>query len=226
MVVDVRCVQLEVRWIHPNQSMPLLSKIHPPPSVLDLGDLESGELKVYDRSRSPKFPLAEQLPHASYGPDVGYGHRVRFKDPAGAAVKYGHFHRIPRAATQGYDMNVLQVQRTLTKVEVRWQDGTTSESASIELHPYLNSDEHDVWPGERVSLKEEEEHPDGNGPGSLRARRVGVVQSVDAKGRMARVRWYLDACIDMDEERSCPISSSSYGRIGDEITDLVRNVLL
>jgi len=200
---------------------------------------------VYNRSRLPVNRTTGQLPNASYGPDTGFGHRVRFRDPVGAAVKYSerpidqyidggtsaantdrlrasgqYFKRIPRAATQGYDMNVLLVASTSTKVMVRWQDYAITEEDSIQLHPYLNPDEDDVWPGDKVSMKAVEENLKGDSAGSVRAHKVGVVQSADAAGRIAQVRWFQDAKIDMDEGRSWQIHGSSYGELGDETTEL------
>jgi len=200
---------------------------------------------VYDRSRLPLNPTIGQLSNASYSPDTGLGHRVRFKDPAGAAVKYSnipidpdvvsqsptvtpnnskalfrHFDRIPRAATQGFDMNILQVISTSTKVIVRWQDFSMTEEDSVQLYPYLNPDEHDVWPGDKVSLKAEEEALGGDSARSVRAHKVGVVQTVDPLGRMAQVRWFQDAKIDMEEERSWQIHGSYYGQLGDESTEV------
>jgi len=200
---------------------------------------------VYNRSRLPVNRTVDQLSNASYSPDTGFGHGVRFKDPVGAAIKYGnipidpdidsrssaasadssralghHFDRIPRAATQGFDMNVLLVVTTSTKVMVRWQDCSITEEDSVQLHPYLNPNEDDVWPGDKVSLKAVEEILTANSAASVRAHKVGVVQSVDASGRIAQVRWFQDAKIDMDDERSWQIHGSKYGKLGDEATEL------
>ncbi len=200
---------------------------------------------MYNRSRLPVNRTVDQLSNASYSPDTGFGHGVRFKDPVGAAIKYGnipidpdidsrssaasadssralghHFDRIPRAATQGFDMNVLLVVTTSTKVMVRWQDCSITEEDSVQLHPYLNPNEDDVWPGDKVSLKAVEEILTANSAASVRAHKVGVVQSVDASGRIAQVRWFQDAKIDMDDERSWQIHGSKYGKLGDEATEL------
>lgn len=95
-----------------------------------------------------------------------------------------------------------------------------SEEVSVQLHPYLNPDEHDVWPGDKVSLKAEEQTLAGDSAGSVRAHKVGVVQRVDAAERIAEVRWFHDAKIDMDEEKSWQIHGSKYGNLGDELTEL------
>ena len=236
IVVDVRCTELEVRWLYPNQSLPLRDQVEPPPGLLGVDELESGRVIVYDRSKLPRHSTADQLPNASYSRDTGFGHKMRFRDPAGAAIKYSHsainlenadsvsnssyFHRIPRSATQGFDMNVLQVTSTSTTAMVRWQDCTVTVEKAIDIKPYLNPDEHDVWPGDKVSYIPEEAPVDDNTPAVIRIRKVGVVQCVDAAGRIANVRWFKDAEIVMNEGRIWNGSQSNYGEIGDEITEV------
>ena len=232
IVVDVRCTQLEVRWLYPNQSLPLRDQIEPPTGLLEVDELESGRVIAYDRSRSPMHPAANQLPNASFSRDTGFGHKMRFRDPAGAAIKYGHsssdseasnpsyFHRIPRSATQGFDMNVLQVTSTSTTAMVRWQDCTVTVEKAVDIKPYLNPDDHDVWPGDKVSYIPEETPLEDNTPEAIRIRKIGVVQHVDAVGRIAGVRWFKDTEIVMNEGRIWNVSQSNYGEIGDDITEV------
>lgn len=231
VVVDVRNVQIEVRWLSPIASQ----EVPPPPpsTLLDVDQLETGEVIVYDWSKLPKQPIANTLANTSYSPDIGFGHRMRFKDPTGAAVKYGPasgntthpsstsiFDRIPRAATQGFDMNVLQVVATSTKVMVRWQDCSITEEESSQLFPYLNPDENDVWPGQKVSFLPDEEKLGDEVP-IIRLHKVGVVQSVDARERIARIRWFEGTEIDVDEEeKASQYSASKYGKLRDEIAEV------
>ena len=231
IVVDVRNVQIEVRWLSSNSS-PEVSPF-PPSTLLNYEELETGKVVVYDRSKVPKQLTAKNLVNASHSPDTGFGHRVRFKDPNGAAVKYGPagrnlthpspmpiFNRIPRVATQGFDMNVLQVVATSTKVMVQWQDCSLTEEESAELFPYLNTDENDVWPGQKVSFLPDEEKLGADVP-IIRLRKVGVVQSVDARERIARVRWFEGTEIDVDEEeKASQYSASIYGKLLDEIAEV------
>lgn len=230
IVVDVRNVQIEVRWLSSItfQGTPTV----PPSTLLDTEELETGMAIVYDRNKSPKQPVAGTLPNASYSLDTGFGHRVRFRNPADAAVKYSHtsesaidpstrpiFHHIARAATQGFDMNVLEVLATKTKVKVRWQDCSTTEEDSTQLFPYLNPDENDVWPGERVSFLPDEEKLGDEVP-IIRLHKVGVVQSVDARERIARVKWFEGSEIDVDEEKASQYSASKYGTLRNEIAEV------
>ena len=236
IVVDVRCTELEVRWLYPNQSLPLRDQVEPPPGLLGIDELESGRVTVYDRSRLPRRSTADELPNATYSRDTGFGHRMRFRDPAGAAIKYGHssinvenkesvsnsshFHRIPRSATQGFDMNVFQVTSTSTTAMVRWQDCTVTVEKAIDVKPYLNPDEHDVWPGDKVSYISEEAPVDYNTPAAIRIRKIGVVQRVDAAGRIATVRWFKNTDIVVNEGRIWTVSQPDYGEIGEEYTEV------
>lgn len=142
IVVDVRPVAVEVAWWLPNIFGPTTARKYPPITFLDVGILESGEVLVYDHSRQPRQYNRNYLPGASHSLDIGFGHHVRFRDVAGATVKYdgsqetkAHFERIPRTATQGFDMNVLGVTRICSKISVLWQDGTKTKEDSIQLVP-------------------------------------------------------------------------------------------
>ena len=229
IVVDVRNVQLEVRWLSPvtcQQCPPL-----PPSPLLDVEELETGGIVVYDRGKLPKQPVSSTLVNASYSPDTGFGHKVRFRDPAAAAVKYGLaskdatlestpiFDRIPPAATQGYDMNVLQVVGTTTKVMVRWQDCSNTVEDSTQLFPYMSPDHNDVWPGEKVSFIPNEEKLGDQVP-IVRLHKVGLVQSVNAGERIAHVRWFEGTEIDVNEEKVSKYSSSRYGKLRDEVVEV------
>lgn len=231
LVVDVRNISLRVHWLFSNSS-PEVSPL-PPPTFLNHDTLESGKVIVYDRSKVPKQLAANTLANACHSPDTGFGHRVRFKDPSSAAVKYGPagrnithpsskpiFDRIPRLSTQGFDMNVLQVVATSTKVTVQWQDCSVTEEESAQLFPYLNTDENDVWPGEKVSFLPDEEKLGDDVP-IIRLHKVGVVQSVDARERIACVRWFEGTEIDIDEEeKALQYSASRYGKLLHEVAEI------
>ena len=198
LVVDSPCMEMEVEWLFPNIFRERESHFAPP-TLLNTDDINSGEILVYDRTKRPMECLSPQLKGSSYGPDIAYGHLVRFKDPARAALKYSRkaqgpssqapFNRIPRVATQGFDMNVFVVTQIKTQVLVEWQNGNTSSEDSTSLDSYLDPDDHDVWPGDKVSLLESEEHLNDNGLDYVRIYKIGVVQSVSEE-RIARVRWY------------------------------------
>lgn len=72
--------------------------------------------------------------------DLRTGDQVKFKDPYGAAVKYGAtgvcghnaFRRID-SASMGWDVNYLNVVGKTQQVTVQWQDGSTETHNSNEL---------------------------------------------------------------------------------------------
>ena len=229
IVVDVRNVQLEVRWlsaITTQQAPP-----QPPSPLLDTEELETGGIIVYDRNRLPMQPLSSTLVNASHSPDTGFGHKVRFRDPAAAEVKYGSasegatpdsstmFNRIPHAATQGFDMNVLQVVATASKVMVRWQDCSSTEEDSTQLFYYIGPDDSDTWPGDKVSYIPDEERLGIDVP-IIRLHKVGVAQSVNSGDRIAHIRWYEGTKIDINEWKVSRYSTSRYGQLRDEVVEV------
>lgn len=120
IVVDARCVELEVEWLFRNSSESV-----DPPALLNTDDLELGNIVVYDRNKPSEKAIAPHLPQASYGPDIGFGNMVRLRDEAHpteprterrSSLQTDSAHRIPRTETQGFDMNVFQVSHTTTQV--------------------------------------------------------------------------------------------------------------
>ena len=220
VVVEVRPSGFDVTWLHPNY-FSYAPKSPEPPSELAFEELEGNSVR-YDRSRLPQGHVLNTFS------DVAAGNHVRFRDLAGAACKYseetksanpsnssGTFLRIPRTATQGYDMNIFQVRETHTRVDIQWQDGSYTQEDSTKLLPYLNVDDHDVWPGELVATKENIENDRGN----ILPQRVGVVQSTNAKERLACVRWFVDSHIEIagiDKEILLP--GSALGTISEDIS--------
>ena len=237
MVVEVRLLEIEVNWMTPN----VVSYQAPgpgPPGTLDLDILESGQVTWYDRGKLPQ-PSSSSLPGAAQGNDIAPGNYMRFLDPAGAAVKYdytrlgtaqGTFQRIPRTATQGYDMNVLRVRETKTHITVHWQDLSISQEDAVSVVPYLNIDDHDVWPGEIVILKGTEEVKRSTGPMATDndifeelavPKQVGVVQRTNPVERVAHVRWFSDPRVEIwGETRSVLMPGSVLGALSTEVEEV------
>jgi len=238
-VVAVRIIQVEVHWISQNVLALGSNETAPqPPMELELDVLESGDVCFYKKGGLPAC-LSDGQPYI--GPNTGsgaaVGEFVRFKDIDGATAKYGGLgttqtgvpenmlYRLPRIATLGYDMNVFQIIRTITMVTVLWQDLSMTYEVSTDLLPYLNVDDHDVWPGEIVAVKEnvltEPGAPTGPTDGLTRPQKIGVVQSVNASERMAGVRWYKDSAVELAGERkSIFIPGSRLGTLSDETDDI------
>lgn len=229
----MRQIQLDVEWLTSNIFNVHRTDLHPPPDSLDLDDLESGDVRLYDKFEPPRNSNNIKVPGPIRGSDIEIGEHVRFRDIAGAAVKYdgstdlnrhhGILHRIPRVATQGYDMNTFFVKGIKSITTVQWQDGSVSHHDATALVPHLNVDDHDVWPGEIVALKSDQAYDKTretvrgdaeNAPDFIRPKKVGVVQSIDARERIARVLWFKNPEVGIfDEQRSVLLPGSSTGEL-------------
>ncbi|KAE9967333.1 hypothetical protein EG328_008282 [Venturia inaequalis] len=204
VVVGSRAEEISVNWIcrriYPTEQ----SNLNPEPSQnLGTNEVENGGLLIYDRSR---IPLSVE---GGFGRcvDILSGQRMRFKDLTGAVMKYNNqpsdqpsarhpvvnrLNVIPRTETLGFDINVFTVLDLTTTAKVLWQNCETTTESSRDLVPDINlEDESEVWPGEivvsndktKVHQQEWIEQPD----------RVGIVQSVSAAERIAKILWLPNA---------------------------------
>lgn len=200
VVVRSRAEEISVNWIcrriYPTEQ----SNLNPEPSQnLGTNEVKTGGLLIYDRSRIP--PSVE----GGFGRcvDILSGQRMRFKDLTGAVMKYNNqpsiqqsarhpvvnrLNVIPQTETLGFDINVFTVLDLTTTAKVLWQNCEITTESSRDLVPDINlEDESEVWPGEivvsndktKVHQQEWIEQPD----------RVGIVQSVSAGERIAKVLW-------------------------------------
>ncbi|MCJ1377091.1 hypothetical protein MMC17_000182, partial [Xylographa soralifera] len=236
VIVDLKAKELDIRWLSRNVFDESRTHNASPPTHLDRGDF--GEIILYDRSRAPQCLQSVTQMGSKQGSDFAVGDVVKFRDTAGAAVKYGAgngkqgiFRRIPRSTTQGYDLNSFLITRTNTKVTIQWQDASTSDVDSTCVVPYLNVDDHDVWPGELVFIKANKaedgtlqdsdlEMKDGE-PGVTNLKNVGVVQSADAKERLAKIRWFADSRVSILEGYDDALVAGSHmGVLSSDETDV------
>lgn len=184
------------RWPAPDKPDKGPLRDREPPSTIHADELERGAVHVYHHSGFPPNPDALQpIPF-----DLLPNERVRFKDLSGAAMKYdgrhssNHLRRIDSSYTAGYDLNVFEVRGTETIVKVQWQDQSITECPSFHLIPDVNQeDESSFQPGEIVNTHDKKENEQE--PYIFEPKKVGVVQSVNAADRIARVRWFKDASV-------------------------------
>lgn len=238
-VVQVRAILVGVSWMfrHISSSAPQ------PPEELDVDILYSGALHVYDRTRAPpNTPSPSAVVTVNLAaPDITIGDCVRFKDIAGAAVKYdgstslpsGHSHGkldfCPRTKTLGYDLNTFEVLSTRTEVTVLWQDMTISKHSAASLVPDLNVDnDEEVWPGEVVvtTAARSGDIP----PWAFDPARVGVIQSVKSSDRMAQVRWWpnasvryykgLESAVDYDDPTGGLLPDATLGELSADVESI------
>ncbi|KAF2027306.1 hypothetical protein EK21DRAFT_72251 [Setomelanomma holmii] len=213
IVVESRSTEIDVQWLARSISASNIAlSAEEPPATLGRDEFESSTFFKYDASGSSArtLPLVNNGTERSYHvTDVAVGDRVTFKDLAGAAVKYDNSHtlpngypqgkltRIPRTESLGYDLNVFLVMQTHTQVTVQWQDLTVTEDLSISLLPDPNvEDDDEVWPGEVVCSKEGREGNDTGETWTKKPAKVGVVQAVKSRDRIAQVRWFQNPSIE------------------------------
>jgi ubiquitin-conjugating enzyme E2 O len=213
VVVETRPTEIDVQWLSRSISASNTAfSAEEPPATLGRDEFESPTFFKYDASGSS----ANTLPLVSNGTDrsfhvtdVAVGDRVVFKDISGAAVKYDGTHTLPngypqgkltriaRTESLGYDLNVFLVMQTHTQVTVQWQDLTVTDDLSISLLPDPNvEDDDEVWPGEIVFSKEGRESNNSDETWTKKPAKVGVVQAVKSRDRIAQVRWFENPSIE------------------------------
>lgn len=162
VVVSVSTVKVVVNWLC--QNMMVSGRFVPveKPDMSIEGDSEISRLKKFRKSTGG-FVGIDGKPHTGTngtggGGELQVGDRVRFRDLESAVVKYqGGVRKIQRSETMGFEVNTFVVVETKTRVRVLWQDMTETIEEARGLVPYLNVDEHEVWPGEMVVIKSEPE---------------------------------------------------------------------
>lgn len=224
VVVNSRAEEISVNWIcrriYPTEQ----SNLNPEPSQnLGTNEIDTGGLLIYDRSRIP--PSLE----GGFGRcvDIECGRRVRFKDLTGAVMKYNdqpsvqtdvrhpvlnRLTVIPRTESLGFDINVFTVLDTTTTVKVLWQNCEITTESSRNLVPDINlEDESEVWPGEivvsndKIKVRQQDwiEQPS----------KVGIVQSVSAGERIAKVRWLPKATVQYSSLGSALPEESDFDQL-------------
>ncbi|KAF2006011.1 hypothetical protein P154DRAFT_559666 [Amniculicola lignicola CBS 123094] len=233
IVVETRVISISVQWL--TKRLGRISGLgNEPDSHLEIELIQDKpNFKIYDASRS----AVESLPVTADGPayhvaELIVGDRVRFKDLPGAAVKYdgsrvledgspqGKLSRIPRTETLGYDMNVYLVMQTHSTITVQWQDLSVTNHLSTCLVPdSIVEDEDEVWPGEIICTKEQSTQKTPNMEWTFEPARVGVVQTVNSRDRIATVRWFDSASIRFyGDDLIPPVGLGKISAISEEVS--------
>lgn len=168
-VLMVRCRQLGLSWVISNaynpsteESLPAdfcpyenLNLFYAPQEIrrdkrLTLYDPSKPARRREDRTREglrqAQAPIHRNTRPVTLSSSFSVGQRVKFRDAAGAAMKYqgqsvhgevyGRFARIIPSETFGYDLNEFEVIYSQQQVLVRWQDGSITQHLSIDLVKY------------------------------------------------------------------------------------------
>jgi ubiquitin-conjugating enzyme E2 O len=235
IVVETRPVEMDVQWLARSITASNTAfAAEEPPATLGADEFDSPTFFKYDASASSASTLpvlANGTGRSYHVTDVAVGDRVRFKDLAGAAVKYDGTHTLPngypqgkitriaRTESLGYDLNVFLVMQTHSQVTVQWQDLTTTDDLSISLLPDPNvEDDDEVWPGEVVCSKEGREGNNTEETWTKKPAKVGVVQAVKSRDRLAQVRWFKNPSIEFFGPDL--LRPSSTGELNEETEDV------
>lgn len=249
-VLDVRTRRAHIKWLCPNAYVPRALGDRPPSALRPYDNLSSYSnprdlrrtkgLTRLDRGQRPRSSDSKCSANVNTGQDLEAGDQVRFRDQSGAFVKYqgtghGQYNRISKDVTFGFDMNEFIVFYSKLNVHVRWQDGSVTEQPSVMLQPYVMP-EQELCPGDIISLKEGSiqvavGEPETSatafnemlylqGDYILRPQKVGVIQSVNARERLVRVRWFLQPTVRLIQQGNLLQRGAYFGPISDQIQDV------
>ena len=247
---------MDVQWLCPNafaneadgKSPPTgAGHVHPYDNLRSYRNIEdlrrNKALTLYESTKQPStsthFPRGRPI---ARGRDDSAGDHLKFRDQAGAALKYskndvhGTFHRVLKSETYGCDLNEFLIVCSRQEATIQWQSGAITQEQSVNLRLFTLP-EAELCPGDIVVLKQEmEQIPIGRscsatpadfnemlyfqGNFSLRPKKVGVIQSVDSKERLARIRMFVEPRIELLEQGNVLKAGSQLGPISDEIQEV------
>lgn len=177
---------------------------------------------------------------------IAVGTHVRFRDPTGAAVKYqgseqnshGRLTRVVSVDYPDWDFNEFIVVDMKQKATVLWQDGSTTTSDSMDLHDH-DLFEPELQPTNIVVMREGMlQRPTASSsavsfetsefnemalferPHDLMPQKVGVIQTIDPRERVASIRWYRKPKIELLSSGRNLSHASHFGPIGDTVSDV------
>ncbi|OQV05299.1 hypothetical protein CLAIMM_10065 [Cladophialophora immunda] len=180
------------------------------------------------------------------GQELEVGMHVKFRDPSAAAMKYqgiggishGKLLRATEHASRSWDLNEYTIVFMQQSATVMWQDGSVTTADSISLTHFPNIDD-EILPTNIVLRREGmqqrpiqqngkvigpakvfDEMTFFEGPHDLLPTGAGVVQSVDPREKIARVRWFKEPKLELRGPEQTLAPGSRFGAIGDEVEDV------
>ncbi|KAK5084532.1 hypothetical protein LTR05_005610 [Lithohypha guttulata] len=271
-ILMVKSRRLTVEWLMCNAFTPEdINHISKPGNCVPYENLDifltpqeirrDKRVALYDPSKHPAYledrtrAVSKSADHSrstashksvSLSSNFNVGQRVRFRDPAGAAVKYagqeigsvvhGMFERIDHKATLGYDVNEFDVVHSRQLATVRWQDGTVTQHSSTALLKVALF-ESDYMPADIVVAREgmkQRQHSNGSEhplldfnemtvftqQHDLLPSRVGIVQSVNPRERVASIRWFAHPAVRLTQSGNGLGADSRFGPVGHVTEDV------
>ncbi|KAL8775521.1 MAG: hypothetical protein Q9209_000017 [Squamulea sp. 1 TL-2023] len=248
MVLGVRYTGIEVRWRMPSSDKPGGVVSIKPHLWLHRALLESGKVRKYEFSNSANRVNGVQDPFAVVV-NMLPGEYVMLKDRhiikslntcSAENAEQQSEHSVPQLtpkldgssthetsteqilASLHLEWYTAEIISTASRVKVQWQDKSITDEPSSVISPYNEVDDYDVWPGEIVSLKGPEAvQQDTDYERMVRTRAAGVVQSVNATERIAKVRWFsgVDITITGEDYDILVRPHSKLGKITKDMTE-------
>jgi ubiquitin-conjugating enzyme E2 O len=204
--------------------------------IIDL--LSPPRSEVSRSSDSEHTALSPESRAPTLHQDFKVGDCVKFRDLTAASVKYQHqgsgqFNRIASDSTHGWDLNAFRISAKGQSVRVQWQDGRSESLDSNDLERF-GGFEDDFSPadivvnraGMKMAKDGEETLLDFNEMTFFEARhslhpiKVGVIQSVEHRDRIAKVRWFQKPSIILFENGNRISANSRLGHISDTIEEV------
>ena len=225
LILSVSYRPVQVDWKLPKASGPDMDFVPDP-------FYRTGAVRPYDRSRGIEMSecLHREPPYEAVHQNMTIGEFVVINSPSlvkkvHRAYEWQHINvptRVPEREGWGLDFVVARIVDTSNRATIQWQDNAITRECGTSICPYTEVDDYDVWPGELVSLKEQEEKeqsPDFEA--FVRTRMVGVVQSVNAAERVASIRWFegADVTISGGYAEQIVWPHSTLGHLGERITE-------
>lgn len=199
--------------------------------MLGPDELESDEFRIYDIARmpSPRDSATKTQSRVRSEFPLEGGMRVRFRNLSEAETKYngttqhGKLQKLDRTATLGYDLNIFTVTSTVTELDVMWSDKSIETVKATSVIPDPSVDDEDaVMIGEIVCTNETRTPPpEAQTSWAITPARVGIAESVNAKDRIAHVRWFKNSTLSFcDKEMTLFVAGTRVGELGDEVEEV------
>ncbi|KAK6512710.1 hypothetical protein TWF506_008881 [Arthrobotrys conoides] len=237
-VVEVRTISLCIEWICQNMMVrSRFVPIEPPEPWVSDGEEAWFQLKKFNRQSDGGADLKtinlERYDRVRFK-DLDAA--MKKYNGTNSNSSAGVIEKVPRSTTLGYDVNEFMVIARSSWATIQWQDLTITRERSVDLIRCDSSDEHELWPGDFVITKTEtrsepqtltapqrnqaqlisfpssNSHPSADGADPplvfVSPEKLGVIQSVDAARRIARVRWFKSPKVELAGEMIIPGSST------------------
>ncbi|KAL4810005.1 hypothetical protein BDV18DRAFT_130100 [Aspergillus unguis] len=219
-IVATTAEDIHIHWLCPNVFSNKSQELTP-------------DYEVWRESRlQENASKCDFVPSTKTSTQFEIGDRVRFRDPTSAKMRYAGFQEIPSHDAFGYDLNVFRIVASKTEAIVQWEDGSRSTALITDLKE-IDFGQGEFWPGDLVVHKDGVSIVDNSSisailpqillehlKDTLRIEKLGIVQTVNCRERIASVRWYENPSVELLHGGNKLNPMSSFGPLGDTITSV------